>query len=347
MQHNLEVGEIMQLLEINKDTQYVDLLSIVGSDNIDAVLHLNNLQPSFNIGQQFYAMAEQQIADSADITPTRKASLLNRFTQDSDIFEEVATSDTDDWKLLSQIGTIQGYLRIPDSIEIPDTEHVLGNHEPVPSVVYSKVMRCFYEAPYEVDPSIFNEYSTSKSRSVADFSSATTPSSSPFQMFRIPWGEVTLVSSISGEQIDFPVYPEEVADGRSATYTQMPDLLYQYEPWQIYQSSGPRTQQFTFHFHRDMWTGDHRDGEANKLIRACEANCYADYRGSAVHTAIVSLYVSGKCLISGIMNDVSTTWGGPIGLDGWYLECTLTLNITEVSPEPLSYTTVRNKGLIG
>ena len=75
--------------------------------------------------------------------------------------------------------------------------------------------------------------------------------------------------------------------------------------------------------------------------------CYPYYNGSAVNTSIVTIYVKGKSLITGVLTEASDDWSGPIGLDGWYLECTLKLSITEVSVQPLSYSTMRNKGLIG
>ena len=147
--------------------------------------------------------------------------------------------------------------------------------------------------------------------------------------------------------IDFPVYPEELSDQRTANFDQMPQLLYQYEPWYLYTSSGPRQNTFTFIFHRDMWTGDHRNGGANILIRFCEANCYPEYRGSSVISSIVTLYVSGSALISGVLTEVNVDWSGPIGQDGFYLYCELQLTIIEVSPEVLNFTSVLNKPLIG
>jgi hypothetical protein len=145
----------------------------------------------------------------------------------------------------------------------------------------------------------------------------------------------------------FPVYPEEYDDGVSANYEEMGEMLYQYEPWKVYKSSGPRENTFTFKMHRDMWTGDHRDGNANALIRGCEANCYPDYDGSLVNVPIVTLYIHGSNLITGVMTSCKTHWSGPIGLDGYYLCCDLTLTIVEVSPQALNYNTVRSKGLIG
>ena len=96
-----------------------------------------------------------------------------------------------------------------------------------------------------------------------------------------------------------------------------------------------------------MWTGDHRDGNANKLIRSCQANCFPQYDGSLVNVPVVTMYIHGNNFITGIMTNCKVKWDKPIGLDGFYLMCELSLTITEISPEPLNYDTVKNKGLIG
>ena len=62
---------------------------------------------------------------------------------------------------------------------------------------------------------------------------------------------------------------------------------------------------------------------------------------------MVRLYFKGKILISGVLTGVNVDWDGPLGHDGWYLCCKLSLEITEVSESPLSYSAVKNKGLIG
>ena len=127
----------------------------------------------------------------------------------------------------------------------------------------------------------------------------------------------------------------------------MPDLLYQYEPWQVYDSSGPRSNTYTIEAHRDMWTGDHRDGKANEMIRFFESNLYARYSGSSVITPLVTLYVAGSSLITGVMTDCSVTWDGPIGLDGWYLHFKMNFTIVEVSQTALNYDTIKKMPLIG
>lgn len=335
----------MQFLRIKEDTKLTDLAQQVGARNVESVLHLNSLTRSPNIGRQLRELCNQRAAEGAGVSRMAKLSLLNTMTSDSDIFETAALQNTQSWKTLASLNTFPGYVRIPESIRIPDSTSTIGNRQPVPSRIYEAVIDDVVNRDV-IRPEIFNEYSSASVARVSE-SLGKNPEGNPMQWFRVPWGQVTLHSSISDEMIDFPVYPEEVGDAVRANYQTMPDLLYQYEQWQLYVSSGPRTNVYSFHFHRDMWTGDHRDGKANDLIRACESNVYADYRGSAVHTSTVTLYVAGHALISGILTDVSVKWAGPLGLDGWYLECMLELTITEVAKAPKSYTSVRRMPLIG
>lgn len=337
----------MQLLSINKDTTLSDLYEEFG-DALDRFLHLNGVKRVPKIGKAFIDRCNEMISDLSEVTYDQKISLLNGLTTDSDIFEYAALMDDIGWKILSACNTLPEMMRVPDSIRLQDSTEVMGNGESVPSGIYNKVMQ-FFKNGQEVNPSVFNEYSVATTPGAFDATVSTGSSGGTevFQWFKIPWGEVTLHSSIDDSRIDFPVYPEELGDGVKANYTTMPEMLYQYEPWQIYQSSGPREMSFSFHFHRDMWTGDHRDGKANELIRACEANCYPEYKGSAVNSSIVTLYIHGNPIISGIMTSVTPHWSGPLGLDGFYLECKLDISITEVSETKLDFYTIKNKPLIG
>lgn len=333
----------MQFLTLDKETKLKDFSDEVGSRNADYILVANSIDRSPNIGKKFYESCEAAKQSTENISWQRKSQILNTFTQDSDIFETAALMGENDWKVLSALGTFPGMVKVPDSITLPDSVNILGNGQGVKSEIYNKAMKSLEEHNY-VDPSIFNEYSNIKNSKIAEGASH---SSSTFSGFNLPWGQVTLASSISDDSVDFPVYPEEISDSRTANYTTMPDLLYQYEPWQLYNSSGPRTNTYLFHFHRDMWTGDHRDGKANELIRYCEANCYPEFNGSAVNVPMVTLYIAGTSLIHGVMTQVDTKWDGPIGLDGYYLNCELSITITEVSETALNYNVIKGKSLIG
>lgn len=333
----------MQFLQILPDMTLEALSSRIGYRNVEQVLITNGLSRTPNVGSAL-ANVIKQAETTGDVSPQRKISILNTFVQDSDIFEKAALLDNVGWKILSTTGTFQNTLKIPDTVALADADDILGNGVGIGNTVYDSTMKSLSTPPYTIDSAIFNEYSTSRTLRTLEYR---TGSSDTYQWFKIPWGHVTLYSSIGRDSVDFPVYPEELSDNRKANYTQMPDLIYQYEPWFLYESSGPRSIPFTFHMHRHLWTGDHNDGKANELIRFCEACCYPKYNGSAVNTDTVTLYIAGKPYISGIMENVDTEWRGPIADDGWYLEFTLKFTITEVSTQALSYEVVRNLPLIG
>ena len=336
----------MQFLKIGQTDTLKSISKIAGDRNVESILVANSLQRSPSIGQQFTDMCNNVAQTSPDVPLSRKLALLNTFTGQSDLFETVSLFSEASWKVLSNIGCIPGALRIPDSITLPDSYEILGGKgNPVKSTLYSKVINSLQKTG-SVDSDIFNEYSVINPASLAR-TNTSKATSNVFSGFNLPWGKITLYSSLANDSMDFPVYPEELSDGRKATYATMPDMIYQYEPWYVYESSGPRQMEYTFHFHRDMWSGDHRDGMANKLIRFCEACCYPNYTGSVVNTSTAKLYINGACHCSGIVTEVSTKWSGPIGLDGWYLECELTLNMVEVAEQALDFDTVRTMSLIG
>lgn len=333
----------MQFLHISNNIKLAELADTVGDRNVDYILAANSLSRSPNIGKQFRDLCSEKVRICPEVGWQKQATILNTFTKDSDVFETAALLGDAGWKVLEALGTFPGMLKIPDTVKLPDANNILGDSIPISNDIYLKALDCLQGPSHKIDPAIFNEYSSIQS---AMLNSQTSTSGDPFQWFRIPWGDITLYSSAGKDSKEFPVYPEGIDDGTSASYSPMPELLYQYEPWLVYTSSGPRSNTYKFDMHRDMWTGDHRDNKCNELIRFCEANCYPEYRGSAVNIPTVTLYVKGSAHITGVMTDCSVSWDGPIGLDGWYLHCTLKLTITEVSEKPLNYSTVRNKRLI-
>lgn len=337
----------MQYLTITKDMTIWQLANIVGERNVDAVLAANGLTRCYNIGEAFYNRIAELEAQGTTVDYRTKLNSLNQFVGDSDLYEKAALGTETDWAALAAYNCFTDAIQIPAEIKLPPSVGVLGNGIPVTPSVYAKCTEGLLSVTHSIDPTIFAEYNASYygGAAVSDTLSMA-PLDGIYQCFVIPWGEVCLYSTLADEMLYFPVYPEDLDDGVSAKYDEMPEMLYQYEPWNVYKSSGPREITFTFHFHRDMWTGDHRDGYANKLIRSCQANCYPRYDGSLVNTALVTMYIHDQNYITGIMTDCKVQWKGPIGLDGFYLECTLSLTIREVSPQELNYTTVKNKGLI-
>lgn len=342
----------MKYVPITKDTTLSELISIVGERNIDYVLQANGLSRTVKIGEQLIDRTSNLDSNDLFTDYQTKLNVLNSLVSDSDVYEKAALGEDRDWYSLSKYGTFYNYIKIPDEIDIPVSSGILGNGEPISNDLYKQCADSLLGKRIDterntIDPTIFNEYNSTVDTTYGlSVNSDKYKNVNPFQWFNLPWGKISLYSSVSGKSRDFPVYPEEYSDGYTANYDQMPNMLYQYEPWQIYKDSGPRQNTFTFMMHRDMWTGDHRDGLANELVRFCEANCFPNYAGSSVIAPKVTLYINGDNLITGVMTSCKADWSGPLGLDGYYLELKLTLDITEVSPEPLNYQTVLNKGLI-
>ena len=341
----------MQYLTMTKDMTLSQLSNVVGERNVDSVLNANGLTRAVNIGKVF-AENMSKLSASSNADYQKKVGILNQFVGDSDLFEKAALGTEDDWKALAQYNCFTDAIKIPEEVTLPRSVGVLGNGEAIANTVYQDCVNSLLDPegnpPHTIDPMIFAEYNASFSGTNFGISlGASIVKTSPYQWFALPWGEVCLYSSLGDEMLYFPVYPNGFDDGAAANYDDMGEMLYQYEPWKVYKSSGPREVSFTFEFHRDMWTGDHRDGSANDLIRGCQANCYPDYNGSLVNTSLVTLYIHGQNYITGVMTDCKVTWDKPIGLDGFYLKCELSFTIVEVSEQPLNYTTVRNKGLIG
>lgn len=336
----------MQFLKIASTLTLPELSNMVGRRNVDSVLTLNGLSRAYDIGKKYAEKCTSVVEQVNPVDWQKKAAMLNKHTRTADVFEYAALQGESSWKVFANTNSFPGMLQMPEDISLPSQVNILGNDSAISKRTYQQVMNQVMTAPHMIDPGIFNDVSTSKPSAILN-ASGSTENANVFQQFMIPWGDITLWSSLDNDSVNIPVYPETIEDGVSATYAQMPELLYQYEPWQVYQSSGPRTCTYEFHVHRDMWTGDHRDGKCNQLIRFLQSQCYPKYSGSLVDTSIVKLYVKGNVLISGIMQDVKDSWAGPIGLDGWYLECTITVTITEVAESLINHDTQLQKPVIG
>ena len=337
---------------MKKKTTLAEFTEMVGSSNVDTILGANSLTRTKHIGKAFDKLCKSALypVDSSgqtiaapNISIQRKKTLLDGLTDSSDVFETAALQSEQGWILLSELGVMPELLKIPETVKIPDSNNVIGNEQAVSRTVYAKTLQ-YIEAGRPVDPGIFETSPSVRGAVLQDSSSG----GNVMQWFNLPWGDITLYSSLSDSYIDFPVYPQGIKDGVSSNYDTMPEMLYQYEPVQVYKSTGPRAITYTFHMHRDMWSGDHRDGKCSELIRFCQSNCYPSYNGAAVNTARVKLYIKGQPHISGIMTN--TEWqfdeNSPIGLDGMPLEVSLSITIVEISEYPLNYEVIRQKGLI-
>lgn len=331
----------MRVLPVDSDTTLLALSDTVGSRNVSKILAQNGIDRTVNIGEQVHQQHNSIALDTTiTVTSQRKAAILNKLRGDSDLFEKAALMSEDEWRVLDTANTFKNTLYISDDISLPDSSKLQGDGKQISNSIANAAITQIIQYG-KADPILFNEYGDSLTSVPSKY--ATSSTVDVFQGFAIPWRKVALYSSLADEYVSFPVYPETIPDKVSANYDTMPDLLYQYEPWYTYKSTGPRENNYVFDFHRDMWTGDHRDGLAFRLIQFCKANCYPKFQGSSVHTSYVTLYIGTHPEISGILTAVDDEWDGPIGLDGRQLHCKLTLSITEISEEPLDFDTVKNK----
>lgn len=352
----------MQYLTVTKDDTMVSIGKIVGQQNMDLLLAENSLARNPKIGKMWKDKCDKIVAETPnEVTASRKSALLNNLVDSEEVFEKACLMDEDEWKVFSAIQAFPDAMRVPESIKLPYSTRVIGGTlgdvqaavignvqgvEPVSPVTYKAVMDSL-KLTASISPSIFNTVNTSPAFVVEHEAKIETPI--PQYAYNLPWGKIMMYSSLLKEGIEFPVYPEGMEITRQANYTSMPDIIYQYEPWVVYESSGPREQSLVFHMHRDLWTGNHLDGNANKLIRFCEANTFPRYSGSSVLAPLVRFYISGSLFIQGVLTTTTVHWdqNSPIGLDNWYLDFTLTLTIQEVSDAPLNIDSVLKKGIIG
>lgn len=338
----------MQFVSISSTTTLNQLSKVVGGANVGSILAINSLSRQPDIGAALETQQNAILGAASNISWQRKAAVLNTMTTDSDIFETAALQGDNAWKVLVGSGSFPNTLLVPDGVTLPGSDSVMGNGEQVSKTIYAAVMRQLSTPPHEIDPAVFGGWTTMPAvsglgKGMLATTSGAIPTTNPYN---VPWGKISLYSSLAGSSIDVPAYPEEVPDDIQANYDSMPELLYQYEDWPLYKSTSSKIHQYTWKLHRDMWSGNHLDGAANQMIRFFQANCYANYAGAAVTTAAVTLYIGGKIVISGIMTDCKVRWYGPLGQDGWYLAFDLSCTIKSISPTALDYTVVKNKGLV-
>ena len=190
----LTVPENMTLAQLNNR---------VSADNVAEILAVNGLDWQPHIGAALAAQvnAIQSDPTRSDVGWEQRNAILNKLSQDSDIFEQACLLGDAGWKVLVATGTFPGMVNIPASITIPQGSDTIGNGKPVPAAIYQAVMGQLAMYPHVIDPSLFNTYSSNTS-SVAVTNS---PDSSLFKAFHIPWGDVTLYSSASDTSLDLPM----------------------------------------------------------------------------------------------------------------------------------------------
>ena len=156
----------MQYLKITESTTLSDLISQVGARNVDAILALNMIERTPNIGAAYTANFD--LAQSREsVKAQTKITRLNTMTSDSDVFETASLLSEGGWKYLEASGSLPDTLKIPETITLPSSTSILGDGQPISRMTYDKTVAMLKES-IAIDPSIFNEYSSRKGSTIVD-----------------------------------------------------------------------------------------------------------------------------------------------------------------------------------
>lgn len=164
------------------------------------------------------------------------------------------------------------------------------------------------------------------------------------------YGEIGFASQskcwirVGGNTYYFPCFPETYSDSHSAHFTQQTPMG-RSEPFQIYQSSGPRVVTVSFTMHVEM----NHTTPVRQLVAAIQSAVYpiGSSRDNKIVPEVV-LNIGESCFIRGIIADtVSCEWNGTIlpydpsigstasgNWMGQYSMCTLSFSVTECTGQP-------------
>jgi hypothetical protein len=141
-----------------------------------------------------------------------------------------------------------------------------------------------------------------------------------------------------------PTEPDSITDTFPSTYTQT-TALGRSAPVFTYSSSGPRSIQLTFNFHRDMMddinignlTPTLAEGEdyIDSLIKALQAIALPKYtaQNNVVEPPIVAVRFGDEIFIRGIVDSgVNVTYEKPILNNNRYARVTVAFTVYEIDP---------------
>lgn len=148
------------------------------------------------------------------------------------------------------------------------------------------------------------------------------------------WCKLTLSG---GGGCIFPCFPESYTDTRTASFASQTPLG-RSEPFQIYQNSGPRQVSVSFRMHREM-TQSTAIGDCVAVVQSAT---YPTGNDQIVPKA--TLQIGSNCLITGIIDNVSTNWGETINTGGQYNGVELSFSVTECTGNPKTSGTIAGMG---
>lgn len=144
-----------------------------------------------------------------------------------------------------------------------------------------------------------------------------------------------------------PTFPESIVDSLPSTF-ETTNALSRSAPVFTYSNSGPRTIDFQFQLHRDMFEEANNYGLSNAKLEVGQD--YFDYLISNLQSAALPRYTVGSksvippmvavrigesdsIFIKGVINgNVSISYEGPMSRDGKYMMVTLGFAVSEIDP---------------
>lgn len=143
-----------------------------------------------------------------------------------------------------------------------------------------------------------------------------------------------------------PSYPDDISDSMDSSFNHV-NALGRSAPVFTYSHSGPRSIQFSFNFHRDMFIdiNDKNPNAAEDFIHAIQAIALPKYNLSnkAVEPPLVGIRLGQEIFIKGVVtSSVGVKYSKPILSDEKYAIIEVSFTVSEV--DPYDATTVYQNG---
>jgi len=262
---------------------------------------------------------------------------LKKASASTDVFASVVSLSLQELQVYERENLFPDKVAVPDSVGL--SSGVIGNGTPVPQSSVDSVISAVQNG---VSP--FGNTS---------LSAITHTPTTPMQIglvaensgdWHISLREevVIAIDGATPPYLMIPCYPDGgISDEFKANFEEMPEARHQYEPWQIYKSSGGRIVTLTFKLARVLWSGNYYDGKCEELIRYAQSAAYCNYYGALVEVPLVTIICGEYFRIRGYVQNVSVQWYGEFGEDLKPLLVDLKITIQEVSDTPLNANDVR------
>lgn len=143
--------------------------------------------------------------------------------------------------------------------------------------------------------------------------------------------------------LNLPVYPEEVSNSFKTNYNSV-SILGRPGTISNYSNTDDVTTSFTLKLHRELSTLD-RNVNSNigdnidRIVALIQAAQYPMLNGKT--SVPITCYKFGDTLLIGKQTSCNVQWTGPL-IDGKYMQCNLSISITNVPKKILEFESVKN-----